>query len=297
MHNGTKLAVKNNYSIIDCSNCGFIHAVSVQENPMPDLYSSHFYEEEKPDYVNQNIQDSKWWELTYKRRIKQVDDLSAKLTKNWLDIGTGPGNFLDAALTQAKHVIGIEPSVTASQHAASKGHEVINAYYSVELANKLHKFDGIHCSEVLEHIPDPREFLQAIKCNMSKETILCLVVPNDFNRIQEIYTKLNSNVEKWWIDPPFHLNYFTGESLTKLLVSSGFEVVHKTVMFPIDLFLLMGDGYIGNDTLGKASHERRKKMEFAFDDSGQMELLNKLYESMAQLGIGRELVFYAKLVG
>ena len=244
MHNGTKLAVKNNYSIIDCSNCEFIHAVSVQENPMPDLYSSHFYEEEKPDYVNQNIQDSKWWELTYKRRIKQVDDLSAKLTKNWLALGPGPGNFLDAAVMHAKNVIGIEPYVTASQHAASTGHEVINAYYSVELANKLHKFDGIHCSEVLEHIPDPREFLQAIKCNMSKETILCLVVPNDFNRIQEIYTKLNSNVEKWWIDPPFHLNYFTGESLTKLLVSRVLKLYTKPLCFQSTCFYLWAMGIL-----------------------------------------------------
>jgi 2-polyprenyl-3-methyl-5-hydroxy-6-metoxy-1,4-benzoquinol methylase len=295
MHNGVKLAEKDNYSIIDCSHCGFIHAKAIDEKRLPDLYSSHFYEEEKPDYVKQNVYDAKWWEVTYTQRINQADDLSPKLTKKWLDIGTGPGNFLDAAASQAKRVIGVEPSVAASQHASSKGHEVINAYYSDEVANKLEKFDGIHCSEVLEHIPDPRKFLNNIKRNMSTESILCLVVPNDFSIIQEIYTNLNPDVPKWWIDPPFHLNYFTNESLTKLLVTSGFEVLHKTTMFPIDLFLLMGDHYVGNDETGKAAHDRRKRLEFAFFESGEVRLMNKLYESMAKLGIGRELVFYAKL--
>jgi 2-polyprenyl-3-methyl-5-hydroxy-6-metoxy-1,4-benzoquinol methylase len=295
MHDGKLIHNKNGFSIVECIQCDFTHAVMNSGEIDIDFYSSHFYENEKPDYIDSNIADSKWWDLTYGLRISRAESLTTSEQISWLDIGTGPGNFLDAAVSRGKVVIGIEPSVTAAKHAASKGHQVINTYYSDEVANKLQKFDGIHCSEVLEHIPNPREFLQTIKCNMSKETILCLVVPNDFSKIQEMYTNLNSNVEKWWIDPPFHLNYFTGESLTNLLVKSGFEVVYQTVMFPIDLFLLMGDDYIGNDTLGKASHERRKKMEFAFVETGQMELLNKLYESMAQIGIGRELVFYAKL--
>ena len=72
-------------------------------------------------------------------------------------------------------------------------------------------------------------------------------------------------------------------------------MIHETSMFPIDLFLLMGDDYIGNDVKGKEVHQRRKKLEFSFYKSGNIEVLNNLYEQMTKLGLGRELVFFSKL--
>jgi hypothetical protein len=66
-------------------------------------------------------------------------------------------------------------------------------------------------------------------------------------------------------------------------------------MFPIDIFLLMGDDYIGNQEIGREAHQRRKKLEFSFYNSGNIEILNNLYEQMTKLGIGRELVFFSKL--
>jgi hypothetical protein len=66
-------------------------------------------------------------------------------------------------------------------------------------------------------------------------------------------------------------------------------------MFPIDLFLLMGDNYVGNERIGKEAHNRRKAMEMAFKNSGNISILNRLYEEMTKLGIGRELVFFSRL--
>jgi len=275
--------------------CNFIHAIEDSDLIRTDWYSSHFYEEEKPNYIESNTLDSDWWDLTYGLRINRADILSKTRLESWVDIGTGPGNFLDSAVARGKKVLGVEPSQAASTHATAKGHRVVNAYFDEEIAHKIGKFDGIHCSEVLEHIPNPQIFLETMKINMSENTILCIVVPNDFSLFQEIYTSLNMKMGKWWVDPPFHLNYFTSKSLKNLLEKSGFEVVYETCMFPIDIFLLMGDHYVGDDVLGKASHERRKKMELAFQETGNLNVLNQLYEEMAKIGIGRELVFYSRL--
>jgi hypothetical protein len=57
----------------------------------------------------------------------------------------------------------------------------------------------------------------------------------------------------------------------------------------------MGDHYIGNDLVGKEAHARRMQMELTFYESGNVDVLNKLYEEMSKLGIGRELVFYSRL--
>jgi 2-polyprenyl-3-methyl-5-hydroxy-6-metoxy-1,4-benzoquinol methylase len=296
MHTGNQVAKRNGFSVLDCRQCNFVHAILDSNHIEADLYSSHFYEDEKPTYIESNTQDRIWWDFTYGLRINRADTLAAVPLDSWVDIGTGPGNFLDAAVARGKKVAGIEPSTVASNHAAAKGHNVINAYYDRDIAKSLGKFGGVHCSEVLEHIPDPEKFLETIKLNMSSESILCVVVPNDFSLIQKIYTSMHPDIEKWWVDPPFHLNYFTNKSLRDLLKRSGFEVIHETCMFPIDIFLLMGDHYVGQEELGKASHERRKKMELAFQESGNLEYLEALYEEMAKLGIGRELVFYSRVV-
>ena len=295
-HVGVEVAHRNSYSIINCENCNFIHAVTQEDNNHQELYKSHFYSEEKPNYIEDNKNDSEWWDFTYGLRIKQADKLRSSETENWLDIGTGPGYFLDAGLKLSKQVLGIEPGRLAAEHASSKGHKVINDYFTSENAANLGIFHGIHCSEVLEHIPNPSEFLSAIKKAMDEKSILCLVVPNDFSIIQDIYTKLNPEVGEWWIDPPFHLNYFNRQSLNNLLQRNGLEVIYETCMFPIDVFLLMGEHYVGNDEIGKRVHDRRRQMEFAFDKTMNVEVLSRMYEEMAKIGIGRELVVFAKKV-
>lgn len=294
-HTGVEVAKRNSYSIIDCESCHFIHAVIPEGNDFQELYTSHFYSEEKPNYIEDNKNDSEWWDFTYGLRVAQADKLRSTDSESWLDVGTGPGYFLDAAVKRSKQVVGVEPGQLAAKHASSKGHKVINEYFSAGTSEGLGKFHGIHCSEVLEHVPNPLEFLRTIKLNMDNETILCIVVPNDFNIIQKIFTSDANTPSKWWVDPPFHLNYFTKESLKTLLTKSGLKVIHETSMFPIDIFLLMGDNYVGNDALGKQAHSRRKNLEFSFYRSGNIDTLNRLYEMMTTLGIGRELVFFSKL--
>jgi hypothetical protein len=78
------------------------------------------------------------------------------------------------------------------------------------------------------------------------------------------------------------------------ILESGFEVVHSTVMFPIDFFLLMGDVYIGNDEIGKAAHERRKRFEHSFKSANSLDIMHSIYDALATIGIGRELVIFVK---
>jgi len=39
-----------------------------------------------------------------------------------------------------------------------------------------------------------------------------------------------------------------------MMKNGGFEVIRKKVSFQFDMFLLMGDGCIGNDALGRQCH-------------------------------------------
>jgi len=293
LHDGPVVDTANDIDIIECANCGFKHAL-IHENSS-DIYSSHYYEAEKPNYITSNESESDWWDLTYGERILKIDSLAKMEVKNWLDIGSGPGLFLDALKKRNRTGIGIEPSVQAHGHATLKGHRVLNKYFDSNITSELGEFDAVHFSEVLEHIPNPFEFLINVKSVIKPGGFFCVVVPNDYNLIQKIFTE-NSGARKWWLAPPFHLNYFNKQSLEQLIESAGFQVVHSTVMFPIDFFLLMGDVYIDNDSVGKLVHERRKRFENSFKSANALGVMRNLYESLASIGLGRELVIFAKKV-
>ena len=290
-HVGAVLDVINGIEIVDCTDCKFKHALITEDSP--DVYSSHYYESEKPNYISSNESESEWWDLTYGERISKIDSLAGYPTKNWIDIGTGPGLFLDALKVRNKIATGIEPSIQAFNHAISKKHNVINAFFDSTLASQLGEFDAGHLSEVLEHIPNPQDFLRIVKSVIKPGGYLCIVVPNDYNPIQKIFIE-KSGEGKWWLAPPFHLNYFDKNSLENLIRKSGFEVMHSTVMFPIDFFLLMGDVYIGNGKIGKAAHERRRRFEQSFKSANALDIMRNIYDALASLDIGRELVIFAR---
>ena len=117
-------------------------------------------------------------------------------------------------------------------------------------------------------------------------------MPNDYNPIQEILTS-TMGFDPWWVAPPHHINYFNSETLSALLERRGFEVAHFETTFPIDIFLLMGENYIGDDELGRKCHARRKNFELNLERSGRSKLKRDIYQSFAKNNIGREIVILA----
>ena len=61
----------------------------------------------------------------------------------------------------------------------------------------------------------------------------------------------------------------------------------------MEAFLMMGDNYVGDATLGRACHNKRKNFDLAFEKSGLTHLRREFYRSLAKLGIGREAVVIA----
>ena len=128
---------------------------------------------------------------------------------------------------------------------------------------------------------------------MNDNGIVCIIVPNDFNPFQ-IVLRDHLKFSPWWVAPPHHINYFNFDSLSSLVERCGFKVIHKEATFPIDIFLLMGDDYVGNDVVGRVCHTKRMNFEKAITQGGSSNLLSDLYLKIAELGIGREIVIYSE---
>lgn len=296
-HSGERLLEKDGFEIIDCRTCGFAHAMPLPSpEEMKHSYRHEYYSAEKPLYIQRYEEDRDWWMMTYGRRLEQIATFLPPDRRRILEVGSGPGLFLQRARQLGWSPLGIEPSRQAAAHTRSLGCEVVEEFLDADLARRLGTFDALHCAEVLEHIPDPAAMLDLLNSLLSPGGVLCLSVPNDFNPIQDVLIKARS-FAPWWVAPPHHLNYFSHASLEALVRKHRFEAALITSTFPIDIFLLMGDNYVGNDEVGRASHGRRVAFEFALEDAGRADLRAKLYESCARLGIGREVILLARKVG
>lgn len=207
-----------------------------------------------------------------------------------LEVGCGMGDFLEFANERGFTVTGTEPSTDAAQRARSKGLTV----YSVTLDEFIAKtpatsFDAIVMINVLEHVPHAVRMLEQCKLILSPGGVVCIRVPNDFTEIQAAAQK-KLNVDRWWVAVPDHVNYFDFPSLTKLLDRLGFETVYAQGDFPMEMFLLMGENYVGNPQVGSLCHTRR----IEFDLGLPAELRRKIYAALASAGVGRDCLVFGK---
>jgi SAM-dependent methyltransferase len=280
-------------NIIDCLVCGYkhVHPLPTSEE-LSSFYAEEFYSTEKPVYIQRYLEDEPWWKLTYSSRLHHLESIGLA-KKTVLDVGSGPGLFLKFANENGWKALGVEPSKIAVEHTRSLGCEVVEGFLDLELTKSIGRFAAIHASEVLEHVPDPKGMLDLFHSLLEEDGLICICVPNDFNIFQEALVA-EQGYKEWWVDKKHHLNYFSHDSLVKLLEKSHFAVEKITSSFPIDLFLMMGDSYIGNDVLGRQCHTRRMNFEFLMKKSGLESAQEKIYESFAQLGLGREILVYAR---
>ncbi|CAD6365037.1 hypothetical protein SHEWT2_03127 [Shewanella hafniensis] len=286
----------NGFQVIECQMCGFKHI-----HPLPTLeelekiYRHEYYTLDKPLFLQETEEDKTWWNAVYSDRYDTFEKFLPTTARRILDVGSGPGYFVSYGQKRGWKSIGIEPSAQACEHARGLGGEVVENFFNHETATSLGKFDAIHANAVLEHIPNPREMVSLFGESLVQGGILCVVVPNDYNPFQETL-RTYEGYRPWWVAPPHHLNYFSFETLGNLLISEGFELVLQETTFPIDMFLLMGDNYVDSPELGRACHKKRMRFDTQLLRSGNNQVKRKFYQALASVGMGREVVLFAKKI-
>jgi len=253
-----------------------------------ELYQEQFYESDKANYLSDMELERPYWDAIWTLRREMMEAALPPDRRRLLDVGCSGGFLLDHFQQHGWQSAGIEPSPQAAHWARDQfGVEVFCGDLLDEsdlAANE--SFDAIHSSQVLEHVLEPEACVAKIAQLLAPEGIAFIEVPNDFNLIQETARK-KLDTKAWWVAPDHHLNYFDYDSLSKLLDRSGLEEIDRIASFPIEMFLLMGDDYIGDPSLGKACHQRRMRFEQSLIESGRVAELGTLYRALAQAGMGR----------
>ncbi len=284
----------NDFDVVACEPCGFVHVLPLPTaTQLESMYSHDYYTREKPLYLERHREDLAWWNTVYAERYAAFDEHHPDSGRRILDVGSGPGFFLKHGLDRGWQTLGVEPSRQAAEHARSLGLDIVGDFLTPDTAANLGCFDVVHMSEVLEHIPDPAQMLELAWTLLAPQGLLCVLVPNDYNPLQ-LALREGCDYSPWWAAPPHHINYFNFESLTRLVERTGFDVVQRESTFPMELFLLMGDNYVGNDALGRSCHAKRKAFETHLTAAGRTPLKQALYRKLAELGLGREVYLIAR---
>ena len=296
-HHGDCIFSSNETDIIDCQYCGFAHVQPLpSDDDLTHFYQESFYDSEKPDYLRHAQEDLEWIKLNASDRYEVLEVELGVDRRSLLDVGCGPGFFLDVGQDRGWNVMGIEPSKYACDFVRTRGLDVKNTMFNINFASN-HKdlFDAVHLCNVLEHVPHPAELIQNIKTVLAPGGLVCITVPNDFNLLQKNLVE-QLNYPPYWISPKHHLNYFSYDTIESLLGRHGFECFGREASFPLEMFLLMGDDYVEDQALGRAIHKKRIAFDESLARAPETNLLRRdLYTSLAALNLGRLATVYGRL--
>ena len=209
----TPAGEKSGYRLYRCSDCRFQFV-----HPMPDEQTlADFYKNYRKNERYSSKADGKLRRA--KRRIGRIRRLAPG--SRFLDVGCNVGSAVEAARLHGFNPcygIDIDPeSIELAQNLYPLND--FRVCYVEQLLEANDKFDMIYCTEVLEHVPDANDFMDALRRLLKQSGILYLTTPD-----ADHYSVRKKGVDWGGIRPPEHLLYFGRRSVRKLMEKHGFKV-------------------------------------------------------------------------
>jgi len=218
---------------VRCRNCTLVY-----QSPRP-KYDQHFIDSAYASYYqfseNLDLNDQTSVQHSSVNMFQEEVQNLLKYDKrrtNVLDIGSAMGTFLFAAKPYYKKAIGLD----VSEQMARFAERSTGATIYIQQFNDFsypEKFSLIHMSHVIEHVPNPVEWLNQAKSMLEDDGVLVINVPNKYSlafRLQHLFYKtgLKPQFSSTWTDParvPDHLYEPNVKSMLMLLKANGFGLL------------------------------------------------------------------------
>lgn len=139
---------------------------------------------------------------------------------SWLDIGCGSGNLLAQVQSAGFVSLGIEPGGWGQIAAAQKGLHIVQGFLTTDTFSQ--RFDVVSATDVVEHLPDPVEFLRLMEGYVVSGGYVIISIPF----ADSLEARLMG--ARWnMVEPPTHCQFFSWRSLELALQRVGLEVVSR----------------------------------------------------------------------
>ena len=210
----------NDWQVYRCDACGFRFA----EDGQPIVYEDH-YDEDYFAPLMQRDQMDKWSQI-YSKRLSFLSRHAP--SDRLLEAGAGASTF---ALSAVEH--GFEVTVA---DAAPWAVEFLGSHDGVtgEVVDlnqcdfPSEQFGAIHCSHVLEHLREPRQFLHQCLNTLQPGGLMYLSFPAYEGRVlgfRDSLYRLGLANHPYNYQAPDHLSYFDARCIRATMEDAGFEVL------------------------------------------------------------------------
>ncbi|MBT4731567.1 class I SAM-dependent methyltransferase [Candidatus Woesearchaeota archaeon] len=210
--------VHNDALVYQCENCN-IQMLSESDCIPPEFYETGEYREK----LNQSLvcnSEIKEHELLNRFTFESIWPLSVR-NKKILDIGCGTGSLLDAVNNISKYQVGVEPCQPYLDSVVDKGYVGYKSIEDCIEQQGQNSFDMAFSIQVIEHVLNPKLFLEEILILLKPGADLIVSTPN---RDDILMSLLPDEFPSFFYRTP-HRWYFDSESLEFCARSAGFEVV------------------------------------------------------------------------
>ena len=289
-----------NYRIVE-NKLGYFEALPKPSNEeLKDYYNKKYYQNQSGNYrKNYTLDEYTFFKNKEIRKLHILENLLNVSKSSFLDIGCGEGFSLNYFYAFGWKVLGIDFS---NYGIVNNNPDMEKFFIEGDLIGNMNllqtqgkTFKVIALNNLLEHVVDPKNTIDLAIKLLTEDGVLIIEVPNDFSNYQNFLKKNQFVKEDFWIAYPDHLSYFTKTSLNNLLNSLKMKEVFSLSDFPIDIFLSnVHSNYILDKRKGKDAHKSRVLID-NFLNMESVEKTIRLYQAMAQIGFGRQIIsFYKK---
>lgn len=201
------------FHLVRCTRCSMIYA-----NPVPaDLASGNFYDKAGGEYLSPDKLESDYADVRFERELRffRMHCRSGSV----LDVGCSSGAFLyqlKKRFPNDYRILGTDVSQRPLDHAAKMGVPVSRGEFLTQTFAE--KFDAVTFWAVMEHLSNPRKFLEKASSILKPGGYCFILTPNmDSLAIWLVGAKYRYIFSE-------HLNYFTPKTM-KTFAGLQFSVV------------------------------------------------------------------------
>ncbi|AEG02346.1 class I SAM-dependent methyltransferase [Methylomonas methanica] len=279
---------------------GFHEVVSKpSEAELKDYYANKYYQQSIQMHQREYSDDDLLWK---RKKLEQKAYLAEQYrgnpvgneVKKFLDVGAGEGFAMRYFSQSGWDVSGLDYS---SYGCSVHNPAMLEKLFIGDIGRSIDgliaegaSFELISMDNLLEHVLDPLVILQKIHRLLADKGVLIIEVPNDFSTLQLELLRLGRIDKPFWVVKPDHISYFNADGLRGLCDEAGYARFKLICDYPIDLALFNENtNYVMHSDAGKPVHKARMQVENLIHDIS-IDKAVKLYESFAELGLGRNLI-------
>lgn len=191
------------FTVWRCTNCGSLH--SLEDIDYAEYYRDYPMQAQPLDFVARRF---------FSQRLRQLQAAGVGKNSRILDYGCGNGTFV--------------------RFLRERGYDKAEGYdpYSTTFGDPKvlsDRFDVVTSQDVIEHVPDPRAYLEELRAMVKPRGLLAIGTPDASKlRIDDPLDGVGR------LHQPFHRHLLTRDVLASLMTQKNYSVVHEAGRFYVD---------------------------------------------------------------